>query len=65
MTDGPEKTFHVIRQDSNGNHFLERENIGEKLADEFLKARIEEIGDHHQTIWKQDSTLPLPSPIHR
>lgn len=58
------KTYNVIRQDNNGNHFLENQNLSEEMADAVLHRRTLEIGDHHQTIWKQDSKLPLPEPIH-
>jgi hypothetical protein len=64
MTGEPEKKFHVIRQDSNGNHFFEGAHLSEEMADALLDKRQEEIGDHHQTIWKQDAALPLPQPFH-
>lgn len=60
-----EKMFHIIRQDSNGNHFLEERNLSEQAADAFLQKRQKEIGDHHQTIWKQSTELPLPEPLHQ
>ena len=57
------KSFNIIRQDSNGNHFLEERNLSEEAADAFLERRTKEIGDHHQTIWKQNAEEPLPEPI--
>ena len=64
MAADPEKKFHVIRQDSNGNHFFEGESLSEEHANALLEKRQEEIGDHHQTVWKQDSSQPLPNPIY-
>lgn len=64
--DGEEpKKFHVIRQDGNGNHFFEAQSLSEELAIALLDKRQKEIGDHHQTVWKQDADLPLPENILR
>lgn len=65
MTGKAEKKFHVIRQDSNGNHFFEGQNLSQEHASALLDKRQKEIGDHHQTVWKQDASLPLPESILR
>lgn len=64
------KHWRIIRQDSNGNRFIEQENLTETLADKFVQARERRIGDHHQTMWKQDMDeaapyphVPVPMPI--
>lgn len=64
MPDPAAKTFVVIRQDSNGNHFVEAKSLSKECADVFLDRRQREIGDHHQTIWKQNAELPLPQPLY-
>jgi len=56
-------TYRIIRQDSNCNRVIEHENLSESLADQFVKAREDQIGKHHQTVWKQNMTEAAPWPI--
>jgi hypothetical protein len=55
-------TYRVIRQDSNGMHYVEETNLTQEAATAFARRREKEIGDHHQTIWTQKISDPLPQP---
>lgn len=52
----------VIRQDSNGNRFIEAKDLTDIAAEKFVDIREKQIGAHHQSVWKQDQATPAPYP---
>lgn len=55
--------FRIIRQDSNGNRFIEALDLTEVAANSFLSIREKQIGAHHQTVWKVDMNEDAPYPL--
>jgi|GEM_PF-6738253 len=57
----PDK-WRIIRQDSNGNRFIEAKDLTDIAANCFVETREKQIGDHHQTVWKQIQAEAAPYP---
>lgn len=57
---GEKGRWRIVRQDDNGNKFIE----GDGLSEEFAKRRADErqaqIGDHKQTVWAEPQPPPAP-----
>jgi hypothetical protein len=55
---GEKGGWRVVRQDDNGNQFIEGDGLSEEFAKQHADERQKQIGGHKQIVWAEPQPRP-------